>query len=202
MAAIQTVLQAPLGRCELSSEVFSWQLRHRERERRRETGPSSGPENLETDALTNPTVLSGNKPLGANGELLLCRKHTAVLRTGQQPWETPRDVLGVQAATEYRCLGGLLRPSGALQTPPRGRTPVHTALLPRGTHLAPPGQVYNNAAQGFRARHTLTMAAWLLAQILKSTASATHPPRHTSSFTTETDPRQHLDRFAKNLLFP
>lgn len=83
-----------------------------------------------------------------------------------------------QRAGSHRVLllGGLLCPSRALQTPPRGHTLVHTALLPRGTHLTPPGQVYNNATQGFRARHTLTMAAWLLAQILKSTASATHPP--------------------------
>ena len=187
-------------KCFLGSCQQNRHLRHRERE----TGPSPGPENLETgsstDALTNPTVLSGNKPLGANGELLLWRKRTAALQTGPQPWEKPRNGLGVQAAAEYRCLGRLLRSSRALRTPPRGHTLVHTALPPHGTHLTLPGQVYNHATQGFHAHYTLTMAAWFLAQILKSTASATCPPRHTSSWTT--DPRQHVDRFAKNLLFP
>ena len=76
----QIVLQTPLGCCGLLREAVSWQLsakspsetqREREREGTVFRSLELGNKKHQLEAATDPTVLSrGNRPLGANEELL------------------------------------------------------------------------------------------------------------------------------------
>lgn len=202
-----------LGWCGLSSEALSWQLSakspsetQRKKERKKE-GTVSGPYSLETGSTDwkqhrrtdQPYCTCGKQASGAKDGLVFSKETHSLLGEGWQSWRQPRRGSRAEAAGAPLAGQGGCSVSAEPQRLPHG---AHTSCTPVHSHGHPSSeQTESNATQGLRACRTQIMAMWVLARVFKSTDSATHNTTH-HVLIMETNPMQHSDRIANNLLFP